>query len=163
MEDALMRWLEQSGGACQVAEHAAVHTIDEALAAVPPMRGIMTKNIFARDAGGKRHFLIIVPFDKRIDLAALARLLPAARLGMASPERLLRHLGITPGSVSVFALINDTEGAVEAVIDRQVWQADAVQAHPLRNTATVSMPHATLAAFLDHTRHLPRILEIPGQ
>lgn len=163
MERTLVHWLDQTGIAYHLAEHPPVHTIDEALAAAPAMPGMMTKNIFARDGGGKRHFLIIVPFNKRIDLAELARMLPSTKLGMASPERLMEHLGIMPGSVSILALINDSEGAVEAVIDRAVWDAPAVQAHPLRNTATVSMTHETLERFLEYTGHLPRVLEVPGQ
>jgi Ala-tRNA(Pro) deacylase len=162
MESALVSWFDQTGIAYELAEHAPVHTIEEALAAAPRMPGLMTKNIFARDGGGKRHFLIIVPFNKRIDLSELARALPSSKLGMASPERLMKHLGIVPGSVSILALINDSEGTVEAVIDQAVWDASAIQAHPLRNTATVSMSHETLKRFLEHTGHLPRVLEVPG-
>ncbi|HEX8406925.1 MAG TPA: prolyl-tRNA synthetase associated domain-containing protein, partial [Duganella sp.] len=157
------RWLDQSGAPYHLAEHPPVHTIEEALAAAPRMPGLMTKNIFARDGGGKRHFLIIVPFNKRIDLAELARALPSTKLGMASPGRLMKHLGVVPGSVSILALINDSDGVVEAVIDKAVWDAPAVQAHPLRNTATVSMTHETLKRFLEYTGHLPHILEVPGQ
>ena len=163
MERTLLHWLDQTDIPYHLAEHPAVHTIEEALAAAPSMPGLMTKNIFARDGGGKRHFLIIVPFNKRIDLSELARLLPSTKLGMASPERLMKHLGIVPGSVSILALINDSEGAVEAVIDKAVWHAPAVQAHPLRNTATVSMSHETLERFLQYTGHLPRVLDVPGQ
>ena len=163
MESTLIHWLDQTGTAYHLAEHPPVHTIDEALAAAPSMPGLMTKNIFARDGGGKRHFLIIVPFNKRIDLAELTRALPSTKLGMASPERLMKHLGIVPGSVSILALINDSEAAVEVVIDTAVWDAAAVHAHPLRNTATVSMTHETLERFLKHTGHVARVLEVPGQ
>ncbi|HWW73279.1 MAG TPA: prolyl-tRNA synthetase associated domain-containing protein [Duganella sp.] len=163
MESSLIHWLDQTGTAYHLEEHPPVYTIDEALAAAPSMPGLMTKNIFARDGGGKRHFLIIVPFNKRIDLAELARVLPSTKLGMASPERLMKHLGIVPGSVSILALINDSEGAVEVVIDTAVWGAPAVQAHPLRNTATVSMTHGTLERFLKHTGHVARVLDVPGQ
>ena len=163
MESTLIHWLNQTGTTYHLAEHPPVHTIEEALASAPSMPGLMTKNIFARDGGGKRHFLIIVPFSKRIDLAELARVLPSTKLGMASPERLMKHLGIAPGSVSILALINDSEGAVEVVIDNAVWDATAVQAHPLRNTATVSLTHETLERFLEHTGHMPRVLEVPGQ
>lgn len=162
MENALSSWLEQGGPDYQIVEHEAVHTIAEALAAVPALPGIMTKNVFVRDAKGTRHLLVIVPFDKRIDLAALSRLLPSTKLGMASPERLLRHLGITPGAVSIFALLNDAGQAVELVLDQAVWDADRVHAHPLRNTATVSMTHAALEAFLARSGHTPCVLEVPA-
>ncbi|MGK5058962.1 prolyl-tRNA synthetase associated domain-containing protein [Janthinobacterium sp. LB2P49] len=162
MQETLSRWLESSAGDVRFVEHPPVHTIDEALIHVPAMPGLMVKNLFVRDEKGRRHFLVIVPFDKRIDLAALGRLLPVSKLSMASPERLLEHLGITPGSVSLFALIHDSAQAVELVLDQAVWEADSVQAHPLRNTATVALPHATLVRFLTHTGHVPRILNVPA-
>lgn len=162
MEQALTDWLAQSGADYQMVEHVAVHTIPEALAAMPALPGLMTKNVFLRDGKGARHLLVIVPHDKRIDLAALGALLPATRLGMASPERLLKHLGVTPGAVSLFALINDTAGAVELVLDTAVWKADYVHAHPLRNTATVSMTHAALEGFLKRSGHEARVLEVPA-
>lgn len=81
---------------------------------------------------------------------------------MASPERLLRYLGIAPGSVSLFALLHDSAQAVELVLDQGVWDADAVQAHPLRNTATVALSHASLIRFLAHTGHVPRIVNVPA-
>ena len=163
MQETLSRWLASSAGDYQLLEHPAVHTIDEALIHVPAMRGLMVKNLFVRDEKGRRHFLVIVPFDKRIDLAALGRLLPASKLSMASPERLLQHLGITPGSVSLFALIHDGAQAVELVLDQAMWDAGHVQAHPLRNPATVALSHATLVRFLAHTGHVPRIVTVPAK
>ncbi|KKO65386.1 Prolyl-tRNA editing protein ProX [Janthinobacterium sp. KBS0711] len=162
MQEILSRWLESSAADVQLVEHPVVHTIAEALIHVPAMPGLMVKNLFVRDEKGRRHFLVIVPFDKRVDLAALGRLLPASKLSMASPERLLQHLGIKPGSVSLFALIHDSVQAVELVLDEAVWDADSVQAHPLRNTATVALSHATLLRFLAHTGHVPRILDVPA-
>lgn len=102
-----------------------------------------------------------MPFDKRIDLAALGRLLPATKLSMASPEWRLQHLGIAPGAVSLFALLHDSAHAVELVLDQAVWDASHVQAHPLRNTATVALSHAGLLSFLAHTGHVPRIVTVP--
>ena len=162
MQEILSRWLASSAGDYALVEHPAVHTIDEALIHVPPMPGLMVKNLFVRDEKGRRHMLVIVPFDKRVDLAALGRLLPASKLSMASPERLLRHLGITPGAVSLFALLHDSAQAVELVLDQAAWDADAVQAHPLRNTATVALSHASLIRFLAHTGHVPRIVNVPA-
>ncbi|WP_219116364.1 prolyl-tRNA synthetase associated domain-containing protein [Janthinobacterium sp. UMAB-56] len=162
MQETLSRWLESSADDCQFVEHPAVHTIAEALIHVPAMPGLMVKNLFVRDEKGRRHFLVIVPFDKRIDLAVLGRLLPASKLSMASPERLLQHLGITPGAVSLFALLHDSAQAVELVLDQAVWDADSVHAHPLRNTATVALSHASLVRFLAHTGHVPRIVAVPA-
>ncbi|PLY41132.1 hypothetical protein CSZ94_17645 [Janthinobacterium sp. ROICE36] len=98
----------------------------------------------------------------RIDLAALGRLLPASKLSMASPERLLQHLGITPGSVSLFALIHDSAQVVELVLDQAVWEASHLQVHPLRNTATVALSPAALLSFIAHTGHVPHIVTVPA-
>ncbi|WP_240635919.1 prolyl-tRNA synthetase associated domain-containing protein [Caldimonas tepidiphila] len=157
----LVRLLEDRGLAYEMVEHVPVFTIEDALKATPSLDGIKTKNVFLRDAKGARHFLVIVPHDKRLDLAALAGALSTTKLSMGSPDRLQRHLGVTPGAVSVFALINDAARAVELVIDAQVWAAEKVQAHPLRNTATVSLPRQALETFLSMTGHAPVVIPVP--
>jgi Ala-tRNA(Pro) deacylase len=144
----------------EIVEHEAVFTIADALAATPEIGGIKTKNVFLRDAKGARHFLVIVPHDVRLDLAALAQMLGSTKLSMGSPDRLQRHLGVTPGAVSVFALVNDRERAVELVFDERVWQADKLQAHPLRNTATVAIGRPALATFLAFTGHAPKVVRV---
>ena len=161
VEEGLLELFSQQGWEYQQVEHAAVFTIEEALAAVPHLEGIKTKNVFMRDGKGQRHFLAIVPHDRRVDMAELARQLPATKLSMGSPERLERHLGVTPGAVSIFAIVNDAAKAVELIVDEAVWQADKVQGHPLRNTATLVITHATLEAFLAHTGHTPRVMRVP--
>lgn len=153
--------LARAGWDGQMVEHIAVFTIEEALVFVPALDGVKTKNVFVRDAKGKQHWLLIVPHDQRIDLLELARQLPSSKLSMASPERLQLHLGVVPGAVSVFAVINDRAGAVELIIDSSIWQAELVQAHPLRNTATVVITHDALAAFLALAEHAPRIMSVP--
>ena len=143
-------------------EHPAVMTVEESERLVPPLPGAKTKNLFLRDKKGARHFLVSVPAARAVDLVALGAALGAGRLGFASPERLHRHLAITRGSVSLLALVNDTAGAVEFVIDRALWEADAVQAHPLINTATTILTHADLELFLRATAHAPRVIDVPS-
>ena len=144
-------------------EHPAVMTVEESERLVPPLPGAKTKNLFLRDKKGARHFLVTVPHDLAVDLAALGVQLGAGRLGFGSPERLMRHLGVTPGAVSLLALMNDAAQAVEFVIDRRLWDAGAVHAHPLVNDATMVIPHTALERFLAATGHAPRILEVPGR
>ena len=141
-------------------DHPPVMTVEESERLVPRLPGAKTKNLFLRNKKGDRHFLVTVPHDRAVDLNALGARLGAGRLGFASAERLQRHLGITPGSVSLLALVNDVAHAVEFVIDRSLWQADAVHAHPLRNDATMVVPHGSLARFLEITGHPPRILDV---
>ena len=83
-------------------------------------------------------------------------------MGFASAERLQKHLGIKPGSVSLLGLVNDEAHAVEFVIDRALWEAEAVHAHPLTNTATMVVPHADLERFLAATGHVPRVIDVPA-
>jgi Ala-tRNA(Pro) deacylase len=141
--------------------HPPVMTVEESERLVPRLPGAKTKNLFVRDKKGLRHFLVTVPHDLAVDLAALGATLDAGRLGFASPERMAKHLGITPGSVSLLALVNDRDGAVEFVIDRALWDAAAVQAHPLINDATMVIAHADVERFLAATGHVPRVVDVP--
>ena len=142
--------------------HPPVMTVEESERLVPKLPGAKTKNLFLRDKKGARHFLVTVPHDLQVDLSALGSALDAGRLGFASPERLAKHLGITPGSVSLLALVNDAAAAVEFVIDRALWDASAVQAHPLVNDATMVIAHAELERFLAATAHTPRVIDVPA-
>jgi Ala-tRNA(Pro) deacylase len=157
----LEEFLRQHGLALPRHEHPAVMTVEESERLVPPLPGAKTKNLFLRDKKGARHFLVSVPHDLSVDLAGLGVALGAGRLGFASPERMQQHLRITPGSVSLLALCNDTAHAVEFVIDRALWEAAAVQAHPLVNTATMVIAHADLERFLAATGHAPRVIDVP--
>jgi Ala-tRNA(Pro) deacylase len=154
-------FLARHGIAAPRFEHPAVMTVEESDRLVPKLPGAKTKNLFLRDRKGARHLLCTIAADRAVDLKGLGDALGAGSLGFASPERLLRHLGITPGSVSLLALVNDTARAVEFVIDRALWEAAAIQAHPLVNTATMCIAHADLEKFLAATGHAPRILDIP--
>jgi Ala-tRNA(Pro) deacylase len=154
-------WLREHGITAPRHEHAAVMTVDESERLVPPLPGAKTKNLFLRDRKGRRHFLVTVPHNLTVDLKQLSTVVGASALGFASPERLLNYLGITPGSVSLLALCYDTGGRVEFVIDRALWTAPALQAHPLVNTATMILSHDDLERFVKATGHAPRIVDVP--
>ena len=145
----------------QRVDHAAVYTCDEADQLLPNLPGAKTKNLFLRDRKGKRHFLVVVSGTKAVDLKALAKMLAVNSLGFASPERLQQHLQLTPGSVSVLAILNDQERAVGLVIDQPIWDADNVQCHPLVNTATLVLPVADLKRLLSELERPVTVVEIP--
>jgi Ala-tRNA(Pro) deacylase len=159
----LPQFLARHGIAAARVEHPPVMTVEEMERLVPALPGAKTKNLFLRDGKGKRHFLVTVPHDLAADLDALGAALGAGRLGFASAERMIKHLGITPGSVSLLALVNDAGHAVEFVIDRRLWEADAVHAHPLVNDATLVVAHAELERFLQATGHAVRIIDVPAR
>jgi len=157
----LAQFLSEHGIAAARHEHPPVMTVEESLRLVPKLPGAKTKNLFLRDKKGRRHFLVTVPHDVAVDLGALGASLGVGGVGFASAERLQKHLGIKPGSVSLLGLVNDEAHAVEFVIDRLLWEAEAVQAHPLTNTATMVVAHADLERFLAATGHAPRVIDVP--
>ena len=155
-------FLREHGIAAVRHEHPPVMTVEESLRLVPRLPGAKTKNLFLRDKKGRRHFLVTVRHDVAVDLSGLESVLGLRGLGFGSPERLAKHLGVTPGSVSLLALVNDENNAVEFVIDRKLWEAQAVHAHPLRNDATLVIAHDDLERFLAVTGHAPRVIDVPA-
>jgi Ala-tRNA(Pro) deacylase len=155
-------FLDDHGITYEKFDHPAVFTVEESNALDMKIPGKHTKNLFLRDKKGKRHILVTVAHEKQVDLKALAEALNVQQnLSFASPERLKQHLGVTPGSVTLLGLVNDTAHAVEFVIDQDVWDAEAVGCHPLTNTATLVVPHAGIEAFLTATGHQPKIIRTP--
>jgi Ala-tRNA(Pro) deacylase len=144
-------------------DHPAVFTCEQAERLVPDMPAAKTKNLFLRDRKGRRHFLVVVGYEKAVDLKALAPLLGVRKLGFASPERLRRYLGVDPGSVSILGLVNDADQAVEVIVDEGLWGAEALRCHPLVNTSTLAISRDDVRRFLEITGHRVRILDVPGR
>ena len=142
-------------------DHPAVYTVSEAKKLSPKMDGASTKNLFLRDKKGIRHFLVIVPQDKQVDLKELSSILEASRLSFASPDRLKKYLGIEPGSVSILALLNDPEKTVEVFVDSELWNAEIILCHPLVNTSTLAITRDGIKQFLEKTGHNLMLVEIP--
>jgi len=155
--------LEEHDIAFERTDHPAVFTVEEARRLVPRLPATPTKNLFLRDQKGARHFLVVVGHDKAVDLKALAPVIGSSKLSLGSPERLKTRLGIEPGAVSLLALVNDPAHAVEVFIDRALWQADALQCHPLVNTATLVIARDGIERFLQATGHAFRVVDVPGR
>ena len=143
-------------------EHRAVMTVAESESLALDLPGAKTKNLFLRDKKGSKYFLVTIPAALSVNLKQLGALLGVVGLSFASSERLLTYLGVTPGSVTMLGLVNDTDHNVQFVIDQALWDASAVQAHPLINTATMVVPHADLIRFLAATGHEPQIISVPA-
>ena len=131
-------------------EHPPVYTVEEAEQHWENITGAHCKNLFLRNKKGKNHYLVIAKSEKRVDLKALTSRLGEDRLSFASPERMMRYLGLEPGAVSPFGLINDRENAVVVVIDQDLKEASHVNFHPNINTATVGITFADFEKFLTH-------------
>lgn len=142
-------------------DHPPVYTCKEAEKLVPSMRGIHTKNLFVRDKKGRNHFLVVVSDTKSVNLKALSSKLGVTNISLGSPSRLQKYLGVEPGAVSLLAIVNDTESAVEVVLDRDIWKDDALQCHPLVNTSTLAINQSDIERFFEITNHRWRILSIP--
>lgn len=119
-------------------EHPPVYTVEEANQHWDAITGMHCKNLFLRDKKGRQHFLAVVESSKRIDIKQLNVQL-GERLSFASPERLAKHLGLEPGSVSPFGLINNKDNQVILLVDRDIEVVQEVNFHPNVNTATLTL------------------------
>jgi Ala-tRNA(Pro) deacylase len=131
-------------------EHPPVYTVEEAEQHWQNIKGAHCKNLFLRNKKGKNHYLVIARSEKRVDLKALTNFLGEDRLSFASPERMMRYLGLEPGAVSPFGLINDRENEVVVIVDKDLKEASHVNFHPNVNTATVGITFVDFEKFLAH-------------
>ena len=161
--DDLMARLADLGIEARTVDHAPVFTVGEAQALRGQIPGAHTKNLFLKDKKDAL-FLVVAPEDADIDLKQLHHRIGASgRLSFGKPELLMEVLGVTPGSVTALAAMNDTGGRVTVVLDVDLAAAANVNCHPLVNTATTTLPSAGLLAFLRATGHEPRIVALSGQ
>jgi Ala-tRNA(Pro) deacylase len=143
-------------------DHPPVFTVADVHRLTPDLPGAATKNLFFRDKKAARHFLVVVPDDKRVDLKRLPDALQSGRVSFGSPQRLKEHLGIEPGSVSLLAVFNDrSRHNVEVFIDAALWEAKAFQFHPLVNTSTLVIAKDGIRQFLSATGHRWKVVEVP--
>jgi Ala-tRNA(Pro) deacylase len=157
--DELFAYLDSLGIAHRTVWHPAVFTVEEARAQRDRdhLAGGFTKNLFLRDKKGTL-FLVVAPEDATIELKSLHRLLGATgRFSFASAELMRELLGVEPGSVTPFAVVNDKAGQVAVVLDAAMMAHDVLNFHPLANTGTTTISREGLLTFLEATGHRPRI------
>lgn len=159
----IFEYLKTHGISYRRYDHEPVYTCEQADCLDIPGGSAKTKNLFLRDRKGRRHFLVTVGADKSVDIRALETILGAKGLSFASSERLERYLGLQPGSVTLFGVINDSEGNVEVIVDRDLMRHDEMQCHPLVNTSTLVVSMDDIMKFLELTGHKPCVLAVPGQ
>jgi Ala-tRNA(Pro) deacylase len=134
--------------------HRPVFTVEESRDLKASLPGGHTKNLFLKDKKS-RLFLLSALGDTVIDLNAVSKLIGSGRFSFGNAELLLRHLGVTPGSVTLFGLINDAERHVTVMLDEALFAHDPVNFHPLRNDATTAISPADMLAFVRATGHEP--------
>jgi len=141
-------------------EHPPVATVEEAEKHWAGLKGTHCKNLFLRNYKGHRHYLVIAPVGRGIDLKRLTAELDEDRLSFASAERLKRWLGVEPGSVSPFGLVNDETHHVRVVCDVALRSSSSLGFHPNVNTATLEITFADFEKFLASCGNTVRWLEL---
>ncbi|MCQ2329872.1 MAG: prolyl-tRNA synthetase associated domain-containing protein [Paludibacteraceae bacterium] len=108
------------------------------------------KNLFFRNHKGNQHYLVLLDCDADMDIHSIEKQLHQGKLSFASPERMMKYLGVKPGSVTPFGLINDAEHHVIVFIDETLQQAEKVSFHPCINTASLMILKDDLIRFINH-------------
>ncbi len=132
-------------------EHPPVPTVEEAKKYWSDIDSGHCKNIFFRNHKGNRHYLVILYYDSKLNIKELEQKLGQGKLTFASDRRLMQYLGLTPGSVSPFGLINDHTRHVHLFIDKKLMNYERLSFHPNTNTASLIIPREGLFRFLEHT------------
>jgi Ala-tRNA(Pro) deacylase len=160
--DQLFAYLDDLGIPHPTISHPPLFTVEQSQALRGKVAGGHTKNLFLRDKK-QAVFLIVAGEDAEIDLKGLHRVLGASgRFSFGSPDLMRELLGVTPGSVTAFGVINDKEGRVTVILDAALMEHAVINAHPLVNTMTTSVSREDLVTFLESTGHPPRIERVSG-
>jgi len=161
-EQEVYAYLDTLGISFERHEHPPVFTVEEAEHQWAGIDATHCKNLFLRNQKGDRHYLVIVMHSKRVDLRSVAGQIGDGKLSFASSERMMTHLGVTPGSVSPFGLINDRNHHVRLFVDRDLKSAARLSFHPNVNTVTVTISAADFERYLAARENAVRYIDTPG-
>lgn len=139
--------------------HEAVFTVAESDAIDAEIPGTHCRNLFLRDKK-KKNFLLVLQNATDVDIKKLPEVLGSARLSFGSSDRLWEHLGVRPGSVCPFSVVNDTDNQVAIFLDKSMMETEIVNYHPLLNTMTVSLTPNDLIKFIESTGHEAHIVDL---
>ena len=145
----VLKWLDEHGFQYEWYEHPASPTIEEAKAHWRQDGSKHCKNLFFRNHKGNRHYLVCFDCDQALAIHDLEHRLHQGKLSFASEQRMERYLGLRPGSVSPFGLINDKESHVHLFLDKNLLNYPSLSFHPNDNTATVVISQQMFARYLD--------------
>jgi Ala-tRNA(Pro) deacylase len=140
-------------------EHPPIATAEEGVAYWQDIDATHCKNLFLRNQKGSRHYLVILAHTKRADLRVVANQIGDGKLSFASSDRLMKYLGVTPGSVSPFGLIHDSDQHVRVCLDRELCSTPRISFHPNINTATLVLAFADFERFLASTGNIVRYID----
>ncbi len=144
----VLEYLKGLGILYEIYEHPPLDTIEIALDYWKDIDATHCKNLFFRNHKGNRHYLVIIKDTTPFDIHSLEKILRQGKLSFASEKRMIKYLGVKPGSVSPFGLINDSNHHVYVFLDKQLQKAEKVSFHPNDNTASVVIRFSDLIKFL---------------
>lgn len=156
--DQLLARLRDLGIDTVTHEHPPLHTVEESKALRGTLPGGHCKNLFLKDKKDQ-HWLVVALEDARVELNRLDRVIGSARLSFASADRLWRYLGVRPGSVTPFALVNDTGRQVRVVLQQAMMEHELLNYHPLVNDRTTAIRRDDLLRFIRACGHEPAVVE----
>jgi Ala-tRNA(Pro) deacylase len=155
----LLERLAELGIEVRTVAHPPVFTVEEAKRVRSDLPGAHTKSLFLRDKKGIM-WLVVALEDRPVDLTSVADILGHKRFSFGSAERLMRFLGVTPGAVSPFAVLNDRTAAVSVAFDAGLRGHEVWSLHPLDNEHTTAIAAADMLRFMDATGHAPRWIDL---
>ncbi|MBG1233748.1 prolyl-tRNA synthetase associated domain-containing protein [Aestuariivirga litoralis] len=155
----LFALFDQQGIKTTTTEHIPVFTVEEARKVHDGMEGGHCKNLFCKDEKGAL-WLIVALEDAKIDLKAAKDKIGSKRLTFGKPELLMEILGVEPGSVTPFGLINDKAALTNVILDEAMMRHAKLNYHPLKNDATTTISADDLQKFIRATGHNPRIVAV---
>jgi Ala-tRNA(Pro) deacylase len=157
----LFAFLDSLGVTHKTVEHPPLFTVEQSQALRGTIPGGHTKNLFLKDKKDTV-FLVVAPEDGMVDLKSLHHKLGAGRFSFGSADLMLELLGVTPGAVTAFGVINDKAARVNVVLDAGLMENAVINCHPLVNTMTTSIGRDDLLKFFAATGHTPRIEPVAG-
>ena len=140
-------------------DHAPVFTVEEAKHVHDDMPGGHCKNLFCKDEKGVL-WLIVALEDAVINLKAVPAKIGSKRLTFGKPDLLMEVLGVEPGSVTPFGLINDKTNRTNVILDEAMMRETPLNYHPLQNDATTAITPDDLLSFIKSCGHVPRIVAV---
>ncbi|HTO30296.1 MAG TPA: prolyl-tRNA synthetase associated domain-containing protein [Pararhizobium sp.] len=159
-QDELFQFLDSLGITHQTKQHEPVFTVAESVALRDEIPGGHTKNLFVKDRKDN-YFLLTVEEHATVDLKTVHTIIGAAsKVSFGRPEKLMEYLGVIPGAVTAFGVINDAGQNVKIIIDQDLMQDEIVNCHPLSNDATTSIASKDLLRFIEATGHEPLVLKV---
>lgn len=141
-------------------EHPAVPTVEEASKYWIDIEATHCKNLFFRNHKGNRHYLVILRHTYHLNIRELEQRLRQGKISFASPERMMKYLGLTPGSVSPFGLIHDTNRHVHLFIDKNLETSERISFHPNLNTASLVIKYSDFLKYLEYAGNTWEYLEL---